>query len=272
MYEKAIVSFIDILGFKELIDNSTAEEVKTVLEFVHKFAKPECEDEEDYEFYAEAISFSDCVIRVRKTEKGLNSKYPLGLVYCELHDLLLAQMMLIYDGVLLRGGIAYGDIYFDGEHIYGPALNHAYELEAYYAVYPRIVLSPGLIKEVKANHLLKDENRTNQQELDLIKKYILQGEDGLWFLNYIDIRNLVNPDRLPDYLLAHKEIIYKGAQKFSYMNRRLSKYLWMAKYHNDFVQAFSDKFFTAFNEDRNIFKISAKDLPMLQDLSLENLS
>jgi len=272
MYEKAIVSFIDILGFRELIDSSTAEEVKAVLEFVHKFAKPEIEDEEDHFFDAEAISFSDCVIRVRKIEKGLNSKNPLGLVYYELHDLMLAQKMLIYDGVLLRGGIAYGDIYFDGEHIYGSALNHAYELEANYAVYPRIVLSPDLIKEVKVNHLLKDESRTHQQELDLIKNYILQGEDGLWFLNYIDIRNLVNPDSLPGYLLAHKEIIYKGAQKFSNMSKKLSKYLWMAKYHNDFVQALSDKFFRRLDVDRDIFKISAKDLPMLQDLIFENLS
>lgn len=272
MYEKAIVSFIDILGFRELIDKSKAEEVKAVLEFVHKFAKPEIEDEEDYSFDAEAISFSDSVIRVRKIEKGLNSKYPLGLVYYELNDLLLAQMMLIYDGVLLRGGIAYGDIYFDGEHIYGSALNQAYELEDYYSVYPRIVLSPGLIEEVKVNHLLKDEDRTHQQELDLIKNYILQGEDGLWFLNYIDIRNLVDLDRLPDYLLAHKKIICEGAQRFSYMSKRLSKYLWMAKYHNDFVQAFSDEFFTHFNAERKFFEISSKDLPMLQDLVIEKLS
>jgi hypothetical protein len=271
MYEKAIVSFIDILGFRELIHRSKAEEVKAVLDFLHKFAKPQIENEEDYFFEAEAISFSDCVIRVRKIEKRSNSKYPLGLVYYELNDLLLAQMMLIYDGVLLRGGIAYGDIYFDGEHIYGSALNKAYELEAYYAVYPRIVLSPNLINEVKVNHLLKDENHTHQQELDLINNYILQGEDGLWFLNYIDIRNLANPDSLPDYLLAHKKIICEGAQGLSYMSKRLSKYLWMAKYHNDFVQALSDNFFTDFNPNRKFFKISAEDLPMLQDLILENL-
>lgn len=38
MYEKAIVSFVDILGFKELVENSAPEVVKSALDLVNRVA------------------------------------------------------------------------------------------------------------------------------------------------------------------------------------------------------------------------------------------
>jgi len=216
MYEKAIVSFIDILGFKELVENSPPEVVKSALDLVNRFARPKVEDEDlDFSFVAESISFSDCIVRVRRTEKEPNLSYPAGLVFYEIIDLLHAQGELLNQGILLRGGIAYGDIYFNKNQIYGPALNQAYELEAKYAVYPRIVLAPVLFKETKSNKLLKSESHTYEMELEYIERLIKQGDDGLWFVDYIRAMEseLDDPAMFPVYLLKHKNIICEGAKK-----------------------------------------------------------
>ena len=205
MYEKAIVSFIDILGFKELIETSTSESVKSALDLLDRFASPKAADN-DYSFMAESISFSDCIVRVRRTEKEPNLTTPIGLVFYEINDLLQAQGELLNQSILIRGGIAYGDIYFHNNKIYGPALNQAYELEAKYAVYPRIVLSPKLIKETKCNKLLRSEVNSYAMELQLIAHLIKQGDDGLWFVDYIGAMEseLDNPAKYLQYLLKHK--------------------------------------------------------------------
>lgn len=269
MYEKAIVSFIDILGFKELVESSTSEAVKSALDLVNRFAIPEAEDEDlDYSFVAESISFSDCIVRVRRTEKEPNLTNPVGLVFYEIIDLLHAQGELLNQGILIRGGIAYGDIYFNKNQIYGPALNKAYELEAKYAVYPRIVLSPDLIKETKSNNLLKSESHTYEMELEYIAKLIKQGDDGLWFIDYIRAMEseLDDPAIYPGYLLKHKKIICDGANQFQKINKTLSKYLWMAKYHNDIVKRIPDRWFVNYETERNDFEISSDELALLQDL------
>ena len=237
---------------------------------VNRFAVPKIDDDEDldYSFAAESISFSDCIVRVRGIEKEINLHYPAGLVFYETIDLLHAQGELLNQGILIRGGIAYGDIYFDKNRIYGPALNHAYELESKYAIYPRIVLSPDLIKETKSNKLLKSESHTYEEELSYIAKLIKQGDEGLWFIDYIRAMEgeLDDPAMFPDYLLKHKKIICEGAKKFQKMNSTLSKYLWMAKYHNDLISKLSDKWLSFYGMKRKTFEISSQEMGLLQNL------
>lgn len=270
MYEKAIVSFIDILGFKGLVENSSAEFIKSILDRVHKVTKPNIVDEGlDYEIEAEVISFSDCIVRVRKTEREINAYHPLGFVFYELEDILRAQGELAAQGVLLRGGIAYGDIYFHDNMVYGPALNQAYELESKYAVYPRIVLSPDLIAETKTNRLLKDNDRSHEEELEFIEELIKEGDDGFWFVNYLrGMRNLFHrPKEFVEYLLMHKKNICEGAQKFKKINKTLAKYLWLAKYHNIYIQSIpKERWHSSYRANRSDLAIKREEVPMLQDL------
>lgn len=269
MYKKAIVSFIDILGFRKIVDTSTADDVKSILEEVHDFAKPKIDDDADYSFEPETITFSDSIVRVRKIERGLDFDHPLGFVHYELKDLLLAQVALINREVLIRGGVAYGDIYFDNNHVYGPALNQAYELEAFYAVYPRIVISPSVIEEVKRNYLLKDKERTHEEELEIVKEFVKQGDDGLWFIDYLSKAEeiVISPEEFLTYLLKHKKVICEGAKKFDEMSKELGKYLWMSKYHNEFVfRNLTEQKLAPYQIARKKLEISDKDLPMLQNI------
>ena len=269
MYEKAIVSFIDILGFKELVEKSTPEFVKTVLDLVCYFTTTETDNENSsFNTMAESIIFSDSVVRIRKTEKEPNITNPLGLVFYEIIDLLHAQGELLNKEILIRGGIAYGDIYFDKNQVYGPALNHAYELESQYASNPKIILSPNLIDEVKSNKLLKSESHTFEQELKYISKLISQGDDGLWFIDYIlaFANELDDPDMFPVYLLKHKKIICERSKKYQKMNRVLAKFLWMAKYHNDSIRKLHNDCFLNYGVDKHKFIITPKEMVLLQNL------
>jgi len=50
------------------------------------------------------------------------------------------------------------------------------------------------------------------------------------------------------------------------MNNTLSKYLWMAKYHNDFVKKISDEWYATYETEKTAFEISSEELALLQDL------
>ena len=99
----------------------------------------------------------------------------------------------------------------------------------------RIVVSPGIINEVKHNHLLKDNYRSHEEELGVIQEFIKQGDDGLWFIDYLRKTEEIveaSDEVYPQYLLKHKKFICEHAQKYDEMSKDLGKYLWMAKYYN----------------------------------------
>jgi hypothetical protein len=123
MYQKAIVTFLDVLGFRDLVSNSEASKVNDVLAELGRFAAPKQRSLNSADDDApQIITFSDSVIRVRLIHTRTNRRYPVGLVFYEVLDLLHAQGELIDKGILIRGGVTYGDIYVEKNKIFGPAL------------------------------------------------------------------------------------------------------------------------------------------------------
>jgi len=85
MYQKAIVTFIDILGFGDFVKNSDAYHVNMVLDAVEKSTSPLILGEEvEKDDNPEVISFSDSVVRIRNIETERNKKHPIGLLFQEL--------------------------------------------------------------------------------------------------------------------------------------------------------------------------------------------
>ena len=112
MYQKAIVTFIDILGFSDLVKQSKPEQVKLVLDAVVSSTSPiSIRDDIEKDDQAEVISFSDSIVRVRKYETKENLEYQQGLLWQELISLLDAQGELIKYSIIIRGGVSFGEIY-----------------------------------------------------------------------------------------------------------------------------------------------------------------
>ena len=268
MYQKAIVTFIDILGFRDLINKSEWDVVLEALNKVKESTSPVSlkGNELETDDTAQVISFSDSIVRVRKIETELNIKYPSGLLFQELISLVHAQGELIDFDIIIRGGVSIGDIYIAQNSVFGPGVIKAYDLENKYAQYPRIILDPELINEYKNNKLLKAKWHNIDEESGIIMNTLKQGDDGMWFVNYAEAieGELDDIDMYPIFLQRHKEVILAGSKHYTKLNHVLSKFIWMAHYHNQIVSSIKQKWFKHYNLKKNDLLINSEDLPSLQ--------
>jgi len=263
VYEKAIVTFLDILGFADVVGKSDCTTVSTILDSLEQFTVPEAEQGCRYE--PEVITFSDSIVRVRKIGTETNTNHPFGLLFNELLDLVQAQGMLIDAGILLRGAVTFGDICISEQRVFGPALVSAYELESKYARYPRVIVSPHLFHELKVNSLLVASHHDLNTEMSFIRHMLRQGDDGMWFIDYARAiePELDEPEMYRTFLETHRALIIKRARQFKSLSTVLAKYLWLANYHNHLVHEIKSTWFQRYKTRRRKLLINLKELVTL---------
>lgn len=270
-YEFAIVTFLDILGFHDLVMVTDAAVVNSKLEAIEHFTRPISPpptDDPDDTYEPIILQFSDAIVRIRRVQTKWNQQLPIGLVFHELLDLVHAQGELIREGVLLRGGVSFGPIYTSKGRVFGPALVAAYELESKFALYPRIVIDPALLAEFQKNALLKAAHHDFEDEEAYVSSLMQRGDDGIWFVDYIRAfeSELDDIEMYPIFLQAHRQLIVEGAKRFAGLSGPMSKYLWLASYHNELVSELNAKWFKHYELKRRDLVISANDMPVLQEL------
>lgn len=154
-YERCVVTYIDILGFRHLLATRDASEIVDALASLREFTAGDANDRPpprrmaevrlNSESYSEAVS--DAVVRVRPVE----IQAPDGAFVNELIDLVHATVACVKRDILIRGGLAIGAAHvgLDGKGpIFGPAMVRAYEIEDTEAVYPRIMIDEDAIATV----------------------------------------------------------------------------------------------------------------------------
>ena len=279
MYQESIVTFIDILGFGDLVKNSedNTDRINEVLGETQKSFSPvswteEGEEEVNRDNQPKVLSFSDSIVRVRNIKTEANKKHPTGLLFAELSDLVWAQYELIHLGIIIRGGVSIGDIYISSGRVFGPGLIRAHELENKYALYPRIIIDPILIIKYKNEKLLKAGWHKIEEELKFFEDLIKQGDDGVWFVDYArEIGGLIAPQEYLAFLQKHREVIIEGAKKnknHMELNSISIKFIWMANYHNHIISNLDDAACESCNLDKNEYIITSQELPALQYLRL----
>lgn len=269
MYRPAVITFVDILGFKALVSASTYEEIRAKLETVLKFSGfDEKEDGEGFE--PRIIQFSDAIIRIRPLDSKTNSESPYGLAFYELLDLVHMQGELVNHGICLRGGVSIGDIHYEEQTIFGPGFVRAYELESIYAKYPRVVVDPEFIKALSSDKRLLSSHNSREYEIDSICKMLRQEDDGVYSIDYLRafLKEIDEPEDQSFFLKEHKKLILSNTKGLGDLNPISAKYLWMANYHNVVISELQDKFFDAYEIDRSELEISSKEMPVLQELAL----
>jgi hypothetical protein len=267
MYQKAIVTFVDILGFGDFVQKSDYKAVEKVLDAVEESTSPIILDELDNEGdNTEVVSFSDSIVRVRKIESEANKKYPTGVLFQELLSLVHAQVELIDLNIIIRGGVTIGDIFISEGRVFGPGLVEAYSLENKYAKYPRIVIDPKLVYEYKTNELLRARWHRLEEEREIVSGLIKQSDDGMWFIDYARaVKSEVDePEYYFDFLQKHRNVILAGAKNHKKLNAILSKFVWMAHYHNQIISDISDKWFEKYGLNKKKYSISSDEIPALQ--------
>lgn len=195
--KRSIVAFIDVIGFKELIDSyfqGKSPNAWNHLETILKEAEKTALDKNNFpdKFIISTKFFSDCVcisipIETEDSEEIFLLKFGLFI-----RTITLFQTMLfdghylqhnINDILLAKGGISIGG-HEESEHlIFSEALVNSYKIEQTISQFPRIVIDKKLIKEVEENL----SKASNKQFIKLIEKQLVSDWEDTVFLNYMEL-------------------------------------------------------------------------------------
>jgi len=216
-----------------------------------EYAAPDA-DEDPY--HPVITTFSDCVVRTNFADSEANLSYQIGLLFHELLALVHAQSELIDSDVVVRGGVAFGNIFHEEQRVFGPAMVDAYELESEKAIYPRIVISPKWMTALKSDKLMQSKNHTLKEELKYINKLIKKDDDGLYFIDYIRAIRSELDDPEAGYILfleRHRSLIKRNLTKHAGQKRVLQKYEWIARYHDELINELDEDFLKYYGYSKN---------------------
>ena len=155
--EKSICCFIDILGYKDIICNSSDEENEKNIEKLRGmysyFENLNNGHIDEYRNY-KVRTFSDNIyieVQLKKDRifsLGVCNEGNIANILRELSH--FQNMMFVEWGFFVRGAIVYGEVYSDNNIIYGKGIIEAVEGEKK-AKFPRIIISEELKKIIDEN-------------------------------------------------------------------------------------------------------------------------
>lgn len=239
-YKIALVTYLDILGFKDLIATRKAGEISRILRIFKEAVEPDTYKTRFKESAVgipadEYVNFSDLSLIVRPLDGG--GVHPPG---SQLFDLLLhivrAQARLVIDeGILIRGAVTVGKAVKSSGQVFGPAVVRAYELERNVAKYPRIIIDESVFEVLKGvPGAWYNDERTDTSHLRLLTR---RDADRRRFVDYLRVvqSELNDPAYYPDCLARHDEVIRNGLQ---HCRRNLCiwrKHRWLKRYHESTI-------------------------------------
>lgn len=227
-YEERIIAFIDILGFREHINQTVTSsshfnKIRKVLNFISDLKQDnDMGHLSQKEIGKEVTVFSDSIV----------ISYPISLPSAGFHlliDVIHLQLEMMGEGIQMRGGITVGPLCHEDNIVYGPAMVEAYELESKLAVYPRIIIKDEAIKIAAS-----EGNHSPREELDYIMKLLEQDHDGHFFLDFMAQWEEITYEH--DYLTAltiTRAVIIKSLVDYAQTPNILVKYTWLKDYFNN---------------------------------------
>jgi hypothetical protein len=230
-YEMGLLSYIDILGFSDLIDESKMGDpnvIERIARLLHTFER-QFTGSGRVAFDANKIpknlshyrNFSDLMLRLTLME----GEDLVQAVNWEIWSLAQRQMTVVLEGILLRGSLTMDNVYCKDNLIFGPAVVSGYLMERDLALYPRIIVDDKLMLKV----------RSSPTTGRFSSEYLTMGEDGLEFVDYIvgaylDRHSLLEPHEI---LQLHRQIVLTKLNELdSKDTKRKAKVWWMWQYHN----------------------------------------
>lgn len=253
-YAISIISYFDILGFKDIIETRQPNEIIDILKRFRYMATPDKELSKDLE--QNFFNFSDCAVRTTKVLSRANSKRPVGILFYELLDVLHIQIELVNLGIFLRGGITLGEVYADDGFIFGPGLVDAYLLENKIAKSPRIILQKEVVDLISDVPALRLWSHKPNEELKYVKDLIKLDSDGYYYIDYLRAMvTEVEPEDYFNFLIHHRNNIKENLSRFKSDSHTLEKYAWLKDYHNSSINEMNIGFFKSFGSAKSKLKI-----------------
>ena len=248
----SVVAFVDILGYKELSQNSTVlrrlhRTLQKAFMYVHPDDGPLPDCQGKYRFAFK--SFTDNIV----------IGYPVSFLGEEELKSLFSQLShfqttLAVEGFFVRGGISVGNLYLDDIVVFGPALVEAYKAEQRLSRDPRIVLGESA-KEIVVHNLEYYAIKTQAPHAE----HILRDADEQYFLNYLG--GIFTEDQYFEkkpfrkFVEEHRTAVEKKLRQYRQNPEIWGKYAWVARYHNYFCQHCSETDIASLEVDINSIEV-----------------
>ena len=144
------------------------------------------------------------------------------------------QAMLSRQGIFVRGAVAGGEVQVSRDAIVGPGVRIAQE-QARHERVPRLVVDPGFLQALAPDPLLPME--LPRAEIDLIRPFLTQDSDGLWFVNYPGFHQITarDPQEHLDWLDEHARQIERVLARIDARGEDARGWLWLATQHDRVV-------------------------------------
>lgn len=185
-YETRIVLFLDFLGFKNKIKNSTVEEVIELYKIISDIFG--INDEYFEAFGSKSVSqFSDCLAISYNIKKDKESILML------IENIQRSHVALIMKDVLVRGAMCIDKLYHkyfplrNGNNsklkiVFGEGIINAYKLESSVSQYPRTIVTDEVVKFFKKNTFKEYKGMFSAP---VLKKSLIKDCDGYSYIDYI---------------------------------------------------------------------------------------
>jgi hypothetical protein len=189
LYEKRVLAYIDILGFKDAVG-------KTVENINDKETENRCKIEEIHNLLDDIRYqlIKDKFMPIKKIEikDRVVSQFSDSVVisylenvsiYNILQDIYFLCISALGKGFLFRGAVVCGKVIHTENKLFGPAFIKAYDMEQKQAIFPRVIIDKDIFYIAKDNY---SKCTDLNAEYNSLLKLIPCDFDGKRYINYID--------------------------------------------------------------------------------------
>jgi hypothetical protein len=251
IYQRRIIAFIDILGFKEIVKQSESNSTKmdliySVLDYLKNWESSEKWDLKFLEIEEDAqkkgvknfdirgrtniTSFSDSIVVSVLVDDNVNEMTSTLVV-----NLANIGAVLLEKGILFRGALTIGKIlHIENGIVFGQGLIDAFFLETKSAKFPRIILSDKLIEQLNYPFESKSDRYPYHQ-------YLERFDDGCVGLHqmiyYQVIQNWeeMTSETLAESLEKVRKVIINGLDSSFESPDVFEKYKWLKEQYNNLI-------------------------------------
>ena len=176
VFSKRLVVFLDFLGFSDAVRKSEQGRLArtlTLLTDISSLQRPAsidgvAQEDESYKItlQPEITTFSDNLVLSYPLDVG--NEEPVGQLLLDFivrdsqRYVSFVSYRALQEEFLIRGGIAFGDLYHTAGVVFGVGMVEAYKLESEIAIYPRVAISPtiySMASEETRRRFLRDQDR-----------------------------------------------------------------------------------------------------------------
>lgn len=238
-YKKMLVFFLDIQGSKDNIGFEKKFEIHNLFHGEAKINENRQKNLSHVVYERKIYTFSDCayIFYYYKDNIEEERKNDANLIFIAIHNTNLSILKLLSKGYFIRGGICFGEAYFDDLGFFGPAIERAYEIESKEAVYPMIMLDNN-IGELVYNweRNIKKDPMLISQLIDI--PYMIEKYENKYFVNILRQLQITGTQMLEDTIFDLEELKSNAIKKAKLDIERLQddkitkKLSWMINYLN----------------------------------------